>query len=103
LYIPRIKGTVFEDEHTLVRYSTDMSGYTLQPSIVALPSNEEDVLRLFEYAKAKAIPITPRGAGSNLSGSAVGSGLVLHFKNMAEVIGMKDRLAVLEPGVYTTT
>ena len=99
MYIPHIKGTVYEDEHTLGRYSTDMSGYTLQPSIVALPSDEEDVLCLFEYAKNKAFPITPRGAGSNLSGSAVGSGLVLHFKNMAKVIGVKERLTVLEPGV----
>ena len=99
MHIPHLKGTMYEDGSILERYSTDMSGYTLQPSIVALPSNEEDVLHLFEYAKSKALPITSRGAGSNLFGSAVGSGIIIHFKNMAELTGVEDSLAALEPGV----
>ena len=99
LDIPRIKGTVYEDAKTLERYSTDMSGYHLQPRLVILPADEEDVLNLLEFAKATAIPITPRGAGSNLSGSAVGEGLILHFRNMAELLRVKDSTVSIQPGV----
>jgi len=99
LNVPDIKGTVYEDAATLERYSRDMSGYHLKPQLVVLPANEENVLNLLEFAQARAIPITPRGAGSNLSGSAVGKGLLLHFRNMTELRGAKDSMASVQPGV----
>ena len=43
-----------------------------------------------DFAAANGIPITPRGAGSNLSGSAVGDGLVILTREMDRLVG-KER------------
>ncbi|MGA3110521.1 MAG: FAD-binding oxidoreductase [Candidatus Bathyarchaeia archaeon] len=70
----QIACEVFSDEASLKAYSMDMSHYSIKPQMVAVPANEEDIAKLIAYAKQESIPITPRGAGSNQSGSAVGPG-----------------------------
>ncbi len=77
----------------------DMSRYKIIPKLVAFPEDEEDVLSLLEYAREKRIPLTPRGAGSNLSGSAVGPGLVVVFEKMNRVLEVAGNLVWVQPGI----
>jgi FAD/FMN-containing dehydrogenase len=96
---PNIKGRVFDDEIWRVRYSMDMSRYKIMPTLVAFPEDEEDVITLLKYSEENNIPITPRGAGSNLSGSAVGHGMVVVFEKMNRVLGVKGNLVRVQPGI----
>ncbi|UCG70093.1 MAG: FAD-binding oxidoreductase, partial [Thermoplasmata archaeon] len=52
-----------------------------------------------EYSKKYNIPITPRGAGSNLSGSAVGSGMVVLFEKMNKLLEIKGNRVRVQPGI----
>jgi len=94
-----ITCTVKEDEATLKRYSMDMSKYRSKPSMVAIPENEEQVLEILEYSKSKNIPITARAAGSNLSGNAIGEGIIVLFQKMNSIIETIDERVRFEPGL----
>lgn len=96
---PNIKGRIFDDETWRSRYSMDMSRYKIMPTLVAFPEDEEDVIALLKYSKENNMSITPRGAGSNLSGSAVGHGMVVVFEKMNRVLGVKGNLVRVQPGI----
>jgi FAD/FMN-containing dehydrogenase len=96
---PDIKGSVFDDEERRNRYSMDMSRYKIKPALVAFPQDEKDVITLLEYSKKNNIPITPRGAGSNLSGSAVGPGMVILFEKMSKLIEVEGNKVRVQPGM----
>ncbi len=85
----QIAGEVYSDEASLKTYSVDMSHYSVKPRIVAVPANEDDLGKIIAYAKQESTPITPRGAGSNQSGSAVGAGIIVLFSKMNATI-MKE-------------
>src|SRR5215510_14049923 len=61
----------------LIRFASDASPYRMFPKVVVLPRDEEDVKRIFAYAKAAQLPVTIRAAGSSLSGQSQGDGILL--------------------------
>jgi FAD/FMN-containing dehydrogenase len=96
---PNIKGNVHDDEDWRKRYSMDMSRYRIMPALVAFPEDEEDLIALMEYSKKNNISITPRGAGSNLSGSAVGAGMVILFEKMNKLLKIEGNTVRVQPGI----
>lgn len=94
----QISGELFSDEASLRAYSVDMSHYSVKPKMVAVPANEDDIAKLIAYAKQESIPITPRGAGSNQSGSAVGSGIIVLFSNMNATLKKDGRRVTVQSG-----
>src|SRR5215510_11589970 len=48
----------------LIRFASDASPYRMFPKVVVLPRNEEDVKKIFSFAKEKRLPVTIRAAGS---------------------------------------
>jgi len=73
------------------------------PLAVVRPRTKEDVVHIVHWASRHRVPITPRGAGSGLSGgaSALDGGIVLSLERMTRILAV-DReamLAVVEPGV----
>ncbi|MGA1793830.1 MAG: FAD-binding oxidoreductase [Thermoplasmatota archaeon] len=87
------------DEASLVRYSMDMSKYRVMPKMVAVPKNESELLELVRYSRENAVPITARAAGSNLSGNAIGEGMIVLFQQMNSIIEIKGRRVRFEPGL----
>lgn len=81
------------------KYSTDRSPYEIKPTAVAIPVDERDVVDLVNYARANTISITARGAGSNLSGSAVGNGLIVDFTRMNFIQELSGKTMRVGPGV----
>ncbi len=65
------------DRLTRYLYATDASIYELMPAGVAFPRSAEEVQQIVRLCANEGIPIIPRGAGSGLSGGAIGEGLVL--------------------------
>ncbi len=72
-----VRGQVVTDLQSLRRYSFDQSIYQIEPRVVVLPEDPEDVQRLVAFASREGLPITARGGGSGTAGSALGSGIVM--------------------------
>jgi FAD/FMN-containing dehydrogenase/Fe-S oxidoreductase len=84
-----IKGEVLFDELSCVLYSTDASLFEVQPLGVVAPRDEDDVQALVRFAGEHEVPLVPRGAGTGLSGEALGSGIIVdlsrHFRTIGDV------------------
>ena len=53
------------------------------------------------YAVQRGIPLTPRAAGTNLTGSAIGSGIILDVSRLNRVLELnrEERWARVQPGI----
>ena len=91
-------------------YSYDQVGRHLwsQPYLadaVVFPESTDHVAAVLRFASERRIPVTPRGAGTGLSGGAVPAfgGLVLAFDQMNHILEVDTENLTLtaEPGVVT--
>src|SRR5690554_157781 len=106
--IIRITGkdrTIFEGDD-LERFSHDETeDLRFFPEVVALPETAEEVSALVKFCAEKHIAITPRGAGTGLSGGAlpIHGGLVIAMERMNRLIEIDERnlQARVEPGLIT--
>lgn len=88
-------------------FSTDASVLSLTPALVVYPRNENDVRKTARFTwqlaeRGRVIPITARGAGTDLSGAALGSGIMLAFPaHMNKVLELDNKSGVVtvEPGI----
>ncbi len=106
----RIVGdkNVLVDEEKMEAYSHDETSaeeYGHMPEVVVLPTTTEQVAEVVKLANRETIPITPRGAGSGLSGGAIPShgGILLSVEKMNRVIelDMDNMVIVVEAGIVT--
>src|SRR5580698_6601007 len=67
------------DNRTRQLYATDASPYQVVPAAVAFPQDAKQAAHIISAALAVGLPVTPRGAGTGLSGGAIGDGLVIDF------------------------
>src|SRR4051812_17390084 len=67
------------DNLTRQLYATDASIYQIQPTGVAFPKTAAEASAVIRAAADANISITPRGAGTSLSGGAIGEGLIVDF------------------------
>ena len=67
------------DDLTRRLYATDASLYQLEPDAVAFPRSAQQARSIITAAVDAGVPITPRGAGTGLSGGAIGDGLIVEF------------------------
>jgi glycolate oxidase len=84
----------------------ECDGYQIEknsPDIAAFPRSTDEVARVVRAAARYEIPIVPRGAGTSLAGGClpVGGGLMIVLTRMKRIleINLRDRYAVVEPGV----
>ena len=86
----------------LINYSYDSSVDEAMPDVVLLPQGTEQVSAIMKVANEEGIPVTPRGAGTNLSGGTVPmkGGIVLVLTRMNRLIKLskEDRYAIVEAG-----
>jgi FAD/FMN-containing dehydrogenase len=88
-------------------FSTDGSILSVVPALVAYPRNENDVRKTARFTwqlaeRGRVIPITARGAGTDQSGAALGTGIILAFPaHMHRILELDDKsgVAIVEPGV----
>lgn len=65
------KFVIFGDEEKLEPYSHDEvpdRRYAHMPEAVVRPANRDEIVEIMKLANRELIPVTPRGAGSGLSG-----------------------------------
>ncbi len=102
------RHVLYADREKLFPYSHDETfeqGYAQLPEVVVKPRTTEEVSRIMQLAAREYIPVTPRGAGSGLSGGAVPifGGIVLSLERMNSIleIDRENLMVVVEPGVVT--
>jgi len=104
------KKNVLTDPEKIEAYSHDETPaeqYAHLPEVVITPTTVAEVAEVMKLANRELIPVTPRGAGSGLSGGAIPElgGIVLSVEKMNRVleIDYKNMMMVLEPGVVTNS
>ncbi|MDR2562856.1 MAG: FAD-binding oxidoreductase, partial [Prevotellaceae bacterium] len=103
------KEQVMATEVDRQAYSYDAAVLTPQvPALVVVPTNEEQLGKTVKLAYDNGLPITVRGAGTNLSGAVIPSSvetvvILTNRLNRIIEINKQDLYAVVEPGVVTST
>ena len=97
---------VFYDEETLDHYAHDETeNLHYLPDVVIKPRSADEISALMKICNAKKIPVTPRGAGTGLSGGALPhlGGVVLAMERMNSIvdIDVRNLQVTTEPGVIT--
>lgn len=101
-----IEGEILTDLHSRQLVRHDASIYELTPEAVVQPKHSKDIeatVKTISVNKATypTLAITPRSAGTDMSGAAIGSSLVLdmtaHFNT---VTSLKGNLLNVQPGTY---
>lgn len=100
------KEFVLTDEDLLAQYGHDETEKLLfLPEVVVRPRTPQEVSSIMQLCNEGKIPVTPRGAGTGLSGGALPhlGGVLISTDRMNEVIKIdEDNLQVItEPGVIT--
>ena len=75
------------DNLTRQLYATDASLYQIEPLAVAFPKSANEAASIIQAAAQAGTTVIPRGAGTGLSGGAVGDGLVVDFARHNRNIG----------------
>ncbi|MBI3972829.1 MAG: FAD-binding protein [Chloroflexi bacterium] len=87
----------------LATYENDGFLAKARPLAVCLPTSTAQVANVLRLAAAHELPVTPRGAGTGLSGGAtpVGGGLVVATSRMNRILEIdpENHRAVVQPGV----
>ena len=97
---------VLYDDETLDRYAHDETEnlYYL-PDVVIKPRTVEEISAVMKLCNAKKIPVTPRGAGTGLSGGALPhlGGVVIAMERFNSILEIDERnlQVTTEPGVIT--
>ena len=103
-----LKGIVgherfLDEKEDLLLYSYDAFMVKGQPDVVLFPITTEEVSKIMKVASREKIPVTARGAATNLTGGSVPTqgGIALIFTKMNKIleIDKENRVAVVQPGV----
>lgn len=98
----RLRGETRFDDLSRTIYATDASLYEITPLGVVLPADTADVVAVVKECHQRGIPLIARGAGTGLTGGAVGEGVLLDVSRHMNRIGALDAAAgtiEVEPGV----
>jgi glycolate oxidase len=98
------ENNVLYDKHSLHNYGHDETEELLfLPEVIVKPRTANEISEILKIANAKMIPVTPRGAGTGLSGGAlpIHGGIVLSMERFNEILQIDERnlQATVEPGV----
>lgn len=97
---------VLTDSADLESYSRDETeDLKFYPEVVVKPATVEEISRVLSFCYENIIPVTPRAAGTGLSGGAlpIYGGVVLSIEKLNKILEIdEDNLQVtVEPGVIT--
>ena len=97
---------VLVDEETLSNYAHDETeDLHFLPDVVIKPASAEEISAILKICNQYKIPVTPRGAGTGLSGGALPhlGGVLLSVERLNKIIDIDERnlQVTTEPGVIT--
>lgn len=99
-------GYLLTDDESLQNYSRDETE-TLQfaPQVVLKPATAPEIAAILQVCNQHRIPVTPRGAGTGLTGGALPhlGGVVISTERLNTILNIDERnlQVTVEPGVIT--
>ena len=103
--VPGMVNVFVDEENLAIAASDQTEDLHYLPEVVLQPGTVEAVSAIMKYCNEHLLPVTPRGAGTGLSGGAlpVHAGVVLDMKRFNKIINVDKRnlQVVVEPGVIT--
>jgi len=100
------KGAILTEKADRLEYSHDASIYELVPKAVLEPTDSKDIQNLVQFVNEHkhaypTLAITPRSAGTDMSGAAIGGSLLISMtKHFSKIEGLKGNLLHTQPGVF---
>ncbi len=101
-----LKGEVSVDLAERRAVSHDASIYELVPEVVIAPKDATDIKRIVSFVTTHksaypTLSITPRSAGTDMSGAAIGTSLLLEMTpHFNKIESLKGNLLHVQPGVF---
>lgn len=100
------EGFVFVDPEVLDAYASDETeDLHYLPDVVLKPRTPQEIAAILRLCNEHRIPVTPRGAGTGLSGGALPhlGGVLLSLERMNDILHIDERnlQVTTEPGVIT--
>jgi glycolate oxidase len=102
------RHVIYDEPERMESYAHDeVSGeeYAHLPEAVVKPGSAGEIARVMVLANRERVPVTPRGAGTGLSGGAVPvyGGIVLSLERMNRIleIDRQNMVVVVQPGLVT--
>ena len=97
---------VFTDDESFEKYGRDETEKLhYRPAVVVKPRTPQEIAALMQLANKHLIPVTPRGAGTGLTGGALPhlGGLVIAMERFNSILDIDERnlQVTTEPGVIT--
>jgi FAD/FMN-containing dehydrogenase len=95
------RGAFRVDGDARAVYSEGAGIQRILPTAVAVPVDEEDLVKLVEWAKREGAALIPRGSGSGMAGGAIGPGVIVDLSRWKRLDDsrMEERVLVAQPGV----
>ncbi len=99
-------GDIDTTDATLATYSHDASLFEIRPRVVVYPKNSADVQALVKWVNEHrtedpTLSITCRSAGTDMSGGAIGSSIIMDFtRYLNKIIEVTPEYAVVQPGCF---
>lgn len=100
------KGEIRHDEATRTEYSHDASIYEMVPEAVLMPKDSQDIKKLVRFVSEHkhaypSLSITPRSAGTDMSGAAIGNSLVIDMTaHFSTIHSASSTMLHTQPGVH---
>jgi glycolate oxidase len=102
------RHVIFADAERMAAYAHDeVAGaeHVHSPEAVVKPAGAAEIAAIMRLANRERVPVTPRGAGTGLSGGAVPAfgGIVLSLERMNRILELDpvNMTVTVEPGVVT--
>ena len=92
---------VLSDTPAITAYSIDAGIYKVPPQAVVIIESSDDLEKVILYAREHHVPLTARSGGTNVTGNAIGEGIILEFSRLNKILEVnKDKQwARVEPGI----
>ena len=99
-------SNIFTDKEHIEKYGKDETENLLYlPEVIVTPNSPEQISALLKICNEYLIPVTPRGAGTGLTGGALPhlGGLVISMEKFNRILEIDERnlQVTTEPGVIT--
>ncbi len=97
-----VAGDVRFDPTSRLLYSSDASNYQIEPLGVVIPRTADDLAAALTTCAEAGAPVVARGAGTSLSGQAIGAGVILDcstYLDRIEALNVEERWVRVQPGV----
>lgn len=92
---------VLGDHPALTAYAIDAGIYRIPPRAIVLIESDAEAAKILAFARQRRIPLTFRSGGTNLTGNAVGEGIIVDCSRLRAIRAIDPAAgwARVEPGI----